>query len=151
MAYTPTTWANGDTITAANLNKMEQGIAGATPIVVNLSTNSPYTLDRTFTEIYNALRAGTPVYILYLFNAGSDWASQYDSSVLYLPVVYAYKYNDVYRVVATCQATFTVGGTSAVPLPAEFVFSAANATAYPTYLRKGYPNYTYSATDTTLW
>ena len=29
MSYTPTTWANGDTITAEKLNKMEQGIAGA--------------------------------------------------------------------------------------------------------------------------
>lgn len=26
MSYTPTTWATGDTITAAGLNKMEQGI-----------------------------------------------------------------------------------------------------------------------------
>ena len=29
MAYTPTTWETGDTITAAGLNKMEQGIANA--------------------------------------------------------------------------------------------------------------------------
>ena len=29
MSYTPTTWTNGDTITAAKLNKMEQGIADA--------------------------------------------------------------------------------------------------------------------------
>ena len=29
MSYTPTTWATGDTITAAALNKMEQGIASA--------------------------------------------------------------------------------------------------------------------------
>ena len=27
MAYTPTTWTTGDTVTAALLNKMEQGIA----------------------------------------------------------------------------------------------------------------------------
>ena len=29
MSYTPTTWATGDTITAAKLNNMEQGIANA--------------------------------------------------------------------------------------------------------------------------
>lgn len=29
MAYTPTVWATGDTITAEKLNKMENGIAGA--------------------------------------------------------------------------------------------------------------------------
>lgn len=26
MAYTPTTWANGDLITAAKMNKLEQGV-----------------------------------------------------------------------------------------------------------------------------
>lgn len=30
MSYTPTTWANGDTITAEKLNKIEQGISTAT-------------------------------------------------------------------------------------------------------------------------
>ena len=29
MAYTPTTWATGDTITATKLNKLEQGVANA--------------------------------------------------------------------------------------------------------------------------
>lgn len=29
MAYTPTTWANGDTITAEKLNKLEQGVANS--------------------------------------------------------------------------------------------------------------------------
>lgn len=29
MSYTPTEWQTGDTITAAGLNKMERGIAGA--------------------------------------------------------------------------------------------------------------------------
>ncbi len=29
MSYTPTTWATGDTITAAKLNNIEDGIANA--------------------------------------------------------------------------------------------------------------------------
>lgn len=29
MAYTPTTWATGDTVTATKLNKLEQGVANA--------------------------------------------------------------------------------------------------------------------------
>ena len=29
MAYTPTTWATGDTVTATKMNKLEQGVANA--------------------------------------------------------------------------------------------------------------------------
>ena len=29
MAYTPTTWVAGDTVTATKLNKLEQGVANA--------------------------------------------------------------------------------------------------------------------------
>lgn len=34
MAYTPTVWATGDTITAEKLNKMEQGIVAADNVVM---------------------------------------------------------------------------------------------------------------------
>jgi len=45
MSYTPTTWTNGDTITAAKLNKMEQGIAeggGGGNAVVSLSATAGF-------------------------------------------------------------------------------------------------------------
>lgn len=35
MSYTPTQWATGDTVTADKLNKMENGIAAATKLVIN--------------------------------------------------------------------------------------------------------------------
>lgn len=35
MSYTPTQWATGDTVTAEKLNKMENGIAAATKLVIN--------------------------------------------------------------------------------------------------------------------
>ena len=41
MAYTPTVWANGDTIDATKLNKIEQGIAGATSVpIIKVNTNN---------------------------------------------------------------------------------------------------------------
>lgn len=53
MSYTPTTWVTGDTITATKLNKMEQGIAGASPwdAVIRLthSNNSGRDLDMNLT------------------------------------------------------------------------------------------------------
>ena len=51
MAYTPTTWQTGDTITAAGLNKMEQGIANAGVLAV---TDNNRTLDKTWQEIHDA-------------------------------------------------------------------------------------------------
>lgn len=41
MSYTPTQWSAGDTVTSAKLNKMEQGIAGASGaniLVVHVNT-----------------------------------------------------------------------------------------------------------------
>ena len=52
MAYTPNTWATGDTITAQKLNNMEQGIANAGGVlIVNVSND---TLDKTWQEISDA-------------------------------------------------------------------------------------------------
>ena len=42
MAYTPTTWETGDTITAASLNKLEQGVASAS--AASSSSSSGYDL-----------------------------------------------------------------------------------------------------------
>lgn len=63
MAYTPKTWACGDTITADELNRMEEGISsaqggGGTPLVVNVvAEGSATTLDKTWQEIYDAFPA----------------------------------------------------------------------------------------------
>lgn len=136
MAYTPTTWANGDTIDATKLNKMEQGIAGATPMVVECSTTTPYTLDHTYAEIFNALRAGTPVYIHILSNAGSDWSSQYATYAAVTPVIRALKYIDIYRVYASWNTSGTAPtSTYNVGIPALLTFQVANINDYPTFLR----------------
>ena len=61
MSYTPTTWVNGDTITAQKLNKMEQGIAegGGGAFMV---TDDAGTLDQTWQDIWDAAEVG-PVII----------------------------------------------------------------------------------------
>ena len=51
MAYEPTVWKNGDTVTSAKLNKMERGIANAGGLVVRFSNNA---LDKTWQEIHDA-------------------------------------------------------------------------------------------------
>jgi hypothetical protein len=50
MAYEPTNWKAGDVVTAAKLNKMEQGIANAVLIV----HDNDGVLDKTWQEIHDA-------------------------------------------------------------------------------------------------
>lgn len=58
MSYTPTTWAAGDTVTAAKLNKIEQGIASGGGVLVVTATFNEYgtsaSLDKTWQEIHDA-------------------------------------------------------------------------------------------------
>lgn len=59
MSYTPTTWAAGDTVTAAKLNKLEQGVAsGGGVLVVHYEDGA---LDKTWQEIHDALLSGGAV------------------------------------------------------------------------------------------
>lgn len=61
MAYTPNTWATGDTITAQKLNNMEQGIAnaGGAVIVGYTFSSGSITFDKTWQELYDSMAAGS--------------------------------------------------------------------------------------------
>ena len=55
MADTPTVWETGDVITAEKLNKAEQGIASAEPVVLTISYDDAtytYTLNASYNELY---------------------------------------------------------------------------------------------------
>lgn len=75
MAYEPKEWVCGDTITADDLNRIEEGVAGASNsdvLVVHItaqsdfSTNPPittYTSDKTYDEINSAYNEGKVIVI----------------------------------------------------------------------------------------
>lgn len=69
MSYEPTNWKDGDLVTSAKLNKLEQGVAGAggeSVFFVNMTNNdSGYILDKTAGEIYEAFRNGNVRFIFY--------------------------------------------------------------------------------------
>lgn len=59
MSYEPTNWKDGDLVTSAKLNKIEQGIAAGggsgVPIIHAISSNGLLpVLDKTWQEIYDA-------------------------------------------------------------------------------------------------
>lgn len=86
MAYDPTVWKSGDTITSAKLNKLENGLAeasgGGTGGGVLVVNDNNGTLDKTWQEITNAGFAvifddsmpfvGTQIYVLCRFKADEE-------------------------------------------------------------------------------
>ena len=60
MAYTPTTWKSGDVVTSAKLNKLENGVANASTLIVTIEDGeeSGYVADATYAEIGAAIDAG---------------------------------------------------------------------------------------------
>lgn len=73
MSYTPTTWANGDTITAEKMNNIEQGIVnassgGSSVVNVGVTVTSgnqevTFTLDKTWAEINEITETGGVAYL----------------------------------------------------------------------------------------
>lgn len=70
MSYTKQTWATGDTITAAKLNHMEDGIAGAiTPdlvvrvdgVMMNIYRNFTKQSGLTAAELWDKMANGEPI------------------------------------------------------------------------------------------
>lgn len=62
MAYTPTVWQTGDTITAEKLNKLENGVAsgegGSFLVTATPTGQDTATIDKTYNEILTALASG---------------------------------------------------------------------------------------------
>lgn len=135
MSYTPTSWSTGDTITAAAMNKIENGIANAGSALICSSTydssEGTYILDKTAEEIYDALLAGTPAYIKYQYGTPASYAG-----VLYLaPIIKfsTYEYTSFIKIYASKPIIATVSGTSAVGIPGVLVYSAGGLDEYPVY------------------
>lgn len=136
MSYTPTTWTTGDTITASAMNKIENGIANAGGVLVCNSSYSQdvntYVLDKTVQEIYDALLAGTPVYIKYQYGTFEDYSGN-----LYLaPVIkiYNYDYTNVIRICASKpEYSGDKGNYSYTYSPAVLIYQASDGNDYPTF------------------
>lgn len=75
MSYEPTIWKSGDVVTSAKLNKMEQGIASGSGVVMPTYTTSDgetYTCDMTFAEITSAISEGKFV-VARIINQNDDF------------------------------------------------------------------------------
>lgn len=88
MAYTPTEWNCGDTITAEKLNKLENGLAeccgGGTEVIdVKIVTSyaNVVSVDHSAQEIFQALQNKQQVRLLWQTGA---WDDSHSYNILYL-------------------------------------------------------------------
>lgn len=135
MAYTPTTWTTGDTITASALNKIEQGIAdgGGGAVII---TDDGTALDKTYAEIYDLINSGTPCYISWTgYGSDSDLDSDYSYNVCLMPICYVYKYDDTYRIIAYCGKSES-GDNTIIGSPCTYTYQVSSSDEYPTFLKK---------------
>ena len=136
MAYTPTTWATGDTITAAKMNKLENGVANAGSVLIVTYNNDTGRLDKTVQEIYDAMESGTPVYLNYKYGTlPTDFVSQKHLAPIIR--VYGYQYSDVIRIVAiwTSGTSVSQGTGDYLFAPCVAIFSASGLNEQPSFYR----------------
>ena len=144
MAYTPTNWVTGDTVTATKMNKIENGIANAGGALICNVTNdgSNLVLDKTVQEIYDALISGTPAYIKYQYGVlGTD----YTGDLILAPIVKIYNYNDtgLIRIIAIKGFMQHVSSSLDAAGPATVIFTAGGLNEYPTFYTSVYVGDTY--------
>ena len=112
MAYEKTTWSTGDVVTAEKLNKMEDGIAGASAggvfiVHSQVFNEGTYILDKTYTEIAEAMESST---VLVKHSGGQMGASQVQGIVLSSYQSSEYDpsrdtYYDIYQVAVSLMGT----------------------------------------------
>lgn len=140
MSYTPHEWQNDELITAAKMNNIEEGIAegGGGAVII---TDNGTQLDKTYAEIYDLVNSGTPCYIKYNLNRSqNDLDTDYAHQVELMPIVVVMKYDDKYRVYASCSAGISVGAANVVGSPSIWAYQASVSTDYPTFYRRAYVN-----------
>lgn len=141
MAYSPTTWTTGDTISASALNKIEQGIAGAgASLIVNVTdTGDGIVMDKTYVEIYEAMKDGRQCLVRNNLSAYySNIDDDYHHEVALGEITLCYKYDTVYRVIATCPRIAMVSNQSNQAVPGVYVFAAETSTDYPWFVSRVY-------------
>lgn len=122
----------GKVLTVDDQGKWVAKLPEGAVIIVDDGTS----LDKTFAEIYDLIKSGTPCYISYI-EEGSD--NDLDTDFLYfidlMPVMQVYKYNELYRINATASHVDSLTLSPNVGTPGVCVYEAANSSAYPAFLK----------------
>lgn len=135
MAYTPHEWQNDELITAAKLNNIEEGVASGALIVEATRQNNDYVLNKTFGEIYNALKNKIPCYLHYGGDPIDNIDSIYATTEILCPIIQAHKYETNYRIYAFDVSPYSYSSNILVGRPLFIAFQASLSTDYPTFYK----------------
>ena len=113
MAYTKNTWADGDIVTSEKLNHIEDGIANGGGVMIINDTDG--TLDKTWQEINDAMKAGTFCVVKKEKQMLDDY--------------FVYNYPVVQAKIATIAGTYNVNATFYGGDDMEY--TTTSATGYP--------------------
>lgn len=128
MAYVKQTWTSGETVTAAKLNHMEDGIAeggsgGSGVFNVNSSLDEQKggaVLDKTWQEIYDASKNGALVVVV---NDAEDTGFMYSGKEIVYTILYEANSAPEYRIYAF---HITSAGTQLITM-----YQCASSTDFP--------------------
>lgn len=127
MAYTKQTWETGETITAAKLNHMEDGISDGSGSGGVFNVNASFdeqigggVLDKTWQEIYDASKNGALVVVL---NDVEDTGYMYSGKQIVYAISYEANSAPEYRIYAF---HITSAGTQFITM-----YQCASSTDFP--------------------
>ena len=128
MSYELTVWKAGDVVTSAKLNKLENGVANAGALIVNVVVDNEGTitgLDETYAEIKDAYLSGKKVVALMTeYNTNN-----YITGIRYSPLLVLYeepaipemereaKYTLIFTMDVGIPWSFTTGDLNGYPVP----------------------------------
>lgn len=111
MSYIKQTWANGDVISAAKLNHMEDGIAGAGGVLYVGTTDGH--IDKTWQEVYNALDVNTIVIV----KGEYQEVYQQEPGIYYDIIISAFYDSEYYRLNGAAGTVYFADTASDYPYP----------------------------------
>ncbi len=100
MAYTPTTWADGDIITAEKMNKLENAVAdsgsGGSIVFIHPTAYDAmmecWLTDKTINEVIQLINNGNMVYVTFTSDLGNFGLTDY---MFFLPLTHTTYANEV--------------------------------------------------------
>lgn len=111
MAYTPTTWQTGDTVTSEKLNKLETGVQSASsptfPVeftVTGTGAGTEVTCNKTYQQIADAYTSGKHVYGI-LSDGTLSLDDTYDNTFTFVGIAI---YSEADNSVSICVSSFAV-------------------------------------------
>lgn len=136
MSTTPIKWVTGESITTAKIQNLEYRIGTKGILIVDFDRNSDR-LNKTFAEIYNAIKNGIPTYARHIFE-DSGYNTDNECFVVLSPILSAYKYDRMYRIMELYFSRVELSGLGVrqyLAQPCIWNYYSTDPNGYPVFFR----------------